>query len=427
MKHVGISRAWRPVEPYRPPSRTLGVWWALLFNICLVVAPVSAAAAFFVIARDQLYAYELSDAGQRAVRGRVERLASELILLDFDRVRQWDDLVAMELMNGDVAAARGILLSGRRMLPAREANQIDRRVRADSNDSDVELASLELLTPGTRARYESVVPLLSRRSASGAVQPRAPEQFSVLGDQRDFELLASSILSDANADPLHFVLTGLGLGLGGDFTPRMQTGASALIVAERRQDFPNAFAEEITALVHSAAPSARFRSAALRQEHSEDAAAYANAAAAFRASLVPDRLAAVKAALDEIGMMSEATSIAGASVILTHARSLRDVPRLRLVAQTAGDRAVAVAKSLPRDGRLARTARGDLTMNAQLATFLAINAAAFVLLTLLTGYAAYLALHGVFARFRVGARMDEEDELEGGELVETFTEKWRPL
>ena len=431
MKHFESSRAWRPVRSHAAPGATLGAWLALLFNICLVALPVTAAASFYVISRDQLYAYELSSAGQRNVSARVERLAGELILLDFDRTRQWDDLVAMELMNGDVPAARGFLLSGRRMLSAREANQIDRRVRAESNDAEVELAALELLTPGTRARYESLVPLLSRRSASGAVQPRAPEQFSVLGDQRDFELLARAMLSDAEADPLHFVLTGLGLGLGGDFTPRMQAGASALLVAERRQDFPNDFAEEITALVHSAAPTARFRSAALRQEHGADAGAYANAAAAFRASIIPDRLAAVKTAFDEIGMMSEATSVAGASVILTHAHALRDVPRLRLVAQAAGDRAVAVAKGLPRDGRLARSARGELTLNPQLTLLLSLTAAAFAGAILLALYAAYLGLKGVFDRHGFGFRADEdEDEPEGGELVHTFSEpngRFRPL
>ncbi|MEJ0059512.1 MAG: hypothetical protein WDM79_08060 [Terricaulis sp.] len=51
------------------------------------------------------------------------------------------------------------------------------------------------------------------------------------------------------------------------------------------------------------------------------------------------RVKNVKAILDELGAMSEATSPAGAALLITHARSLSDLPRLRLVAQAAGDRA----------------------------------------------------------------------------------------
>ena len=71
-----------------------------------------------IIARDHLYAYEYSEAGARLIAARVEKLNADLIQLDFDRQRQWDDLVAMELMARDIAAARGFLLSARSMLPA---------------------------------------------------------------------------------------------------------------------------------------------------------------------------------------------------------------------------------------------------------------------------------------------------------------------
>lgn len=383
-----------------------------------MLLPAAGAGAFFVIARDQLYAYELSAAGQRNVRNRVERQAGELILVEFDRHRQWDDLVAMELMNGDIAAARGFLLSGRRMLPPREANQLDRRVRGDATDADIELAALELLTPGTRARYEATVPLLARRSASG-VQRRAPE--SVLGDQRDFELLAGGALSDAQADPMHLTLTGLGLGLGGDFTPRMAAGASALVIAARQTDYQSSFGEEMRALIEAALPAEIFQRQALeRAEGDVDAAsAYPNAAAAFRESVAAQRMAALKQALDEIGVMAEATSLPGAALLVTHAATLRDLPRLRLVAQAAGDRAVAVAKGAPRDGRLARAARGDLTLNRDLTVALAMAAlAAFGLLLIVSLTIAHMARQ---------AWVSYRDDDQAGELVESFGETWRPL
>ena len=40
------------------------------------------------------------------------------------------------------------------------------------------------------------------------------------------------------------------------------------------------------------------------------------------------------------------------------------MPRLRLIAQAAGDRAAAAAKRLPRDGRLLAAARGELISTA---------------------------------------------------------------
>src|SRR5262245_29249543 len=135
MKHAKPSRAWRPVRARRSRQRAPGgVVIALAFNLCLFLLPLAAAAAVLIVHRDQLYTYEYSDAGGRVGRQRVERLNGALIQLDFDRERQWDDLVAMELMAGDVAAARGFLLSGRGMLPGAGAAQL----RGASNDADLE-------------------------------------------------------------------------------------------------------------------------------------------------------------------------------------------------------------------------------------------------------------------------------------------------
>src|SRR5262249_38601607 len=158
-------------------------------------------------------------------------LSASLVSVDFDRRRQWDDMVAMELMKNDVSAARGFLLSGPAMLPGHEAHQMQSHGK---DDATLELAGIELLEPATRARYQSTVPLLSRRAASNVqLHHDAPPN---LGGPRDFELLANAMIAGANPDTMHFVLTGLSLGLGGDFTPRMAEGAAALLAASRRDD-----------------------------------------------------------------------------------------------------------------------------------------------------------------------------------------------
>jgi hypothetical protein len=415
VKHAKPSRAWRPVRARRSGGGGVlqGVMTALAFNLCLLLLPLAGATALLIVDRDRLYAYEYSDAGARVVRQRVERLNGELIQLDFDRERQWDDLVAMELMAGDIAAARGFLLSAPGML--RSAGAL-RNIR---NDAELELAALELLTPGTRARYEATVPLLSRRAASGAAQRRDPDGAVALGDQRDFELLARAMLADSDADTLQFVLTGLTLGLGGEMTPQMNKGAATLLAASRREDYPASIGAEIAALAERAAPLAAFRAAATESAGTGDAASFANASAAFRQVVDTNAANALKRTLSEVGEMSDAASLAGTAALLTHASSLAELPRLKLVAQAAGDRAAAAGKRLPRDGRLLAAARGELTMTRDLFTALVVAGVAL---------AGLLAALG-FVLFQIGRRiwLRMRDDDYAGELVDISSNNWSPL
>jgi hypothetical protein len=388
---------------------------AFAFNLCLLLLPLAAATAFVIVHRDQLYAYEYSEAGARVVRQRVEHLNGELIQLDFDRERQWDDLVAMELMAGDVAAARGFLLSAPGMLASSSTGSL----RGARNDAELEAAALELLTPGTRARYEATVPLLSRRAASGAAERRDPDGAVELGDQRDFELLARAMLADADADTLQFTLTGFALGLGGEMTPQMMKGAATLLAASRREDYPAMLANDVGALVERAAPLADFRNAATRGAGDGDAGAFANAAAAFREIVHQDGAAALKQTLAELGEMSDAASLAGAAALLMHANSLTELPRLKLVAQAAGDRAAAAGKRLPRDGRLLAAARGELTMTRDLFAAIAIAAVAAVGLLGALGFVLFQIGRRIWRRMR--------DDEYSGELVDISSSNWSPL
>lgn len=419
MKHAKPARAWRPVRARTTRRGSQGVWTALVFNVCLLLLPAATAAVLYVMSRDHLYAYQFSEAGGRAVRTRIEARLGDLIMLDFDRQRQWEDLIGMELTAGDVSAARGFLLSAREMLPARDANQIDRRLRPDSSDADIELAALDILAPSVRARYEATVPLLSRRAASGALPQHEPAAVSMLGDQSDFELLARALLADASGDPTHLVLTGFGLGLAGELTPRQRAGASALAIATRRDDYPRDFHDAIGELLAAAVPPAAFRAAALASANGGDSGAFDNAAAAFRASLAPQRVIAAKATLDEIGAMSEATSQPTAAMLLIHAHGLRDMPRLRLVALAGGDRATAAAKRLPVESDLAQVARGELEVTRDLAAAIAMAGLALAGLLLCVLFVLFQAIRRVLARM--------QDDSDGGELVETFSGGWRPL
>jgi hypothetical protein len=393
-----------------------GVLSALAFNICLLLLPLASAWAVLVIARDDLYAYEYSESGARVIRSRVERLNGELIQIDFDRHRQWDDLVAMELMANDVAAARGFLLSGREILPARTAGVLNRAASQNAGDAALEMAALQLLTPGTRSRYESTVPLLSRRSASGANPARRP--MATLADPQDFELLARSVLAEPETDPLQFILTGISMGLAGEVSPEMAEGAAILLAASRRDDYPHALAAEVQALFGQAVPIAAFRAAALESASANTAGDFDVAAPAFQASINPERAGRARAVLRDIGDMSVATSPAAAVALLTHASSLADFPRLRLLAQAAGDRVAAAAKRLPRNGQLLDAARGELTINRDLAIAVAIAGAALLCLIVIVGFRLFMSLRDAWL-------MPDEDY--AGELVDISTNNWRPL
>jgi hypothetical protein len=370
--------------------RSHGVLSALAFNICLFLAPLAAGGAYIIIARDNLYAYEYSQSGAQVIATRVEKLNGEVIQLDFDRQRQWEDLVAMELMSEDPDAARGFLLSVRGMLGPRIASQL--HLPANASDAAIEAAALQLLSPSIRARYEETAPLLSERQA-----PTPPGAGA--DDPANFTLLAQALLAQPETDSLQFTLTGLRLGLAGDLGPRASLGAAALLEASRRDDYPLGLEAEIGALMAAAAPIEEFR-AALAQSSASETDAYVAAAAAFRVAASRERVARARTVLEQIGLMSEASSPGGAVALLTHASGLRDLPKLALVAQAAGDRAAAAGKRLERDGRLIAAARGELTMTRELASAIAIALFSLLGLLAIVGFKGYRAGRAWWGRWR---------------------------
>jgi hypothetical protein len=387
---------------------------ALAFNICLVLLPLACAAALIVIGRDHLYAYEYSDAGALVVRERVEHLNGELIQLDFDRQRQWDDLVSMELRAGDPAAARGFLLSGAGMLPNRSANVLTQAIANDASEAELEVAALELLQPSTRQNYQQQVPLLSQRNAATAAQRPA-----TLADPQDFELMARALIAEPETDPLQFVLTGFALGLAGDLTPAMQQGAVALLVSSRREDFPDSISVEVRTLAAQALPIEAFRRAA------RESAAYTayDLATAFRAAVVAEHATRLREVLAQLGAIGEATNTGAAATMLTHAYTLPDLQRLVLIARASGDRAAAAAKRLPRDGRLLDTARGELSFTRDLVTALALAGIAGFGLIAIVLLKILQAAAGAWRRMRAE---DDEDDY-GAELIDISSNNWRPL
>src|SRR5690606_40663757 len=103
---------------------------------------------------------------------------------------------------------------------------------------------------------------------------------------------------------------------------------------------------------------------------------------------------------------------------------LQDLPRLRLLAEAAGERAAAAAKRLPRDGRLLKAARGELTFTRELAMIVAVAGLALAGLVSIVGFKGYQYGRRVWLRLRSD---EEDDAYAGGELVNIGASNWRPL
>jgi hypothetical protein len=192
-----------------------------------------------------------------------------------------------------------------------------------------------------------------------------------------------------------------------------------LLVASRRADFPSSLAAEFERLLRETLPVEAFRTAALANASADTAGEFDNAAAAFRSVVNAEPAAEILDALAQIGEISTATTPAAAVYFISHATTLQDLPRLRLVAQAGGDRAAAAAKRLARDGRLQAVARGDLRFNRELTFAVAIAGLA------LFGILATLGLRLYQTARRIWRKMQDDDY--GSELVEIGASNWRPL
>jgi hypothetical protein len=211
------------------------------------------------------------------------------------------------------------------------------------------------------------------------------------------------------------VLTGFRLNLAGTFTPRMAEGAAVLLDAKSRADYPPQFGAEIAALIEASLRTQVFRQVALTNAPDEDHAGdFATAAPAFTSALDAPRVAAAKVVLDKLGAMSVAASHTGATALISHAQSLRDLPRLLLVAEAARDRAAAAAKRLPRDGRLLNAARGELSINRDLAIAITMASLAFLGALFVVSMMGWRAARRAMSRIR----SDDDDYTDHSELID---------
>lgn len=328
----------------------LGAVTGLVFNAALFALPVMGAALYQTVTSGNLIDY----APTSATRGDTSRaLAAEAARFSRpgeDRRMTWNNLIARELGEGDIAAARGFALSAPAILRGSDAAKIQRQVPPNGDDRDYLEAAIPLIEPSyARQRFRAVI---------GSGENAA---FDVLGDAQETAMTAQRWRGGESVDYVLFALGGATLGAPDAAPDDMRLGASVLKIAKNGARLSPEFASLLDAEVAAAIPPDRLRTELDSVFQNPDAVVDEGAAAAlaFTRARDPAAWAKLSADLRQIGAAARATSPPGAAQLLAHARTSRDLEKLRLLADAGGERAVAVAKRTP-ERLILKSARGSI-------------------------------------------------------------------
>jgi hypothetical protein len=341
----------RPRRQRGQASRiALGALTGLVFNASLIALPFMGAALWQTISSGNLIDYAPTPATRSATQRALKAEASRFARAGEDRRMTWNNLIARELGEGDIAAARGFALSAPAILRGGDSAQIQRQMPPNGGDRDYLVAAIPLIEPSyARQRFRSVIG--TGESAS----------FDVLGDAQETAAIAQRWRNGEAVDYVLFALGGATLGTPDSKPDDVRLGASVLKIAKNGARLSPEYASRLDAEVAAAVPPDRLRSELDSVFQNPDAVVDEGAAAALAFVRARESEAWRKLADDlrQIGAMARATSPSGAAQLLTHARTSRDLERLRLLADATGERAVAVAKRTP-DRLILKSARGSI-------------------------------------------------------------------
>lgn len=333
------------------PSRiALGALTGLVFNVSLIALPFMGAALYQTISSGNLIDYAPTPATRASTLRALNAEAARFTRPGEDRRMTWNNLIARELGEGDIAAARGFVLSAPAILRGSDAAQIQRLLPPNGGPRDYLAAAIPLIEPSyTRQRFRSVIGTGENAS------------FDVLGDAQETAAIAQRWRNGEAVDYVLFTLGGATLGAPGSKPDDVRLGASVLKIAKNGARLSPEYASRLDAEVAAAVPPDRLRSELDSVFQNSDAIVDGGAAAAlaFVRAREPEAWSRLSDDLRQIGAMARATSPSGAAQLLTHARTSRDLERLRLLADATGERAVAVAKRTP-DRLILKSARGAI-------------------------------------------------------------------
>lgn len=359
---------------------------ALVFNASLLMLPFAGASLYQSLSAPDLIDYTPTPssirATQDALRTEVARFAPTGAAA---RKETWNNLIARELAEDDIAAARGFALSAYTLLGGADAATVRRAVKPGSGDTGLLDAAVSMVDPYMRQRYRAVIAPIDARG------------FDVLGDARETAALAQRWLGGESIDLFLFTLAGVTLPGADAPQSDVRLGASVVKIAKNGARLTPEFASLLERRLAAAAPAGRLRAELAATFQNRDAIVDDGAAAALAFSRAIDRdaYAALATDLAHIGAAARAASPAGAAQLLAHVRDPRDLRRLELLAVATGERSVAVAKRTP-TGLVLRSARGAVRWSDRLVGDIASVALATLGLVIATHLAMMAALRGAW-------------------------------
>ena len=382
----------------RRSSLSSGWLQAAIFNGMLLLLPILAANVVSGVFATRDFPQTPRPAALEATRSEIKARFASLATSADDRRDYWANLVALQLRERNMPAARGFLLAATEMLDERDREAViqaaPQAVPFGTQDEQLVGAALLFLPNDVRVRYETALmpPRLDDETDGetapaqlpvSATEPAGEENhefnsmrvspigvggFSVLGSFEDLVRNSREWLAGQPDEAFGLRITALGLMADDLEEPEnvdLREAASLLKAADRAGRLRPGFRERLSFDLEQALPLAP-----LRTRMSEALAGVAPVAeqadalhAAFRETLNVEGLGPLYVDAAQINEIVDATGPVSALAMLEHVDSVTDLRRARLVAEAGGDRAIALESLI--GGSILMTARTGIDLSRQ--------------------------------------------------------------
>lgn len=384
----------------RRSSLSSGWLQAAIFNGMLLLLPILAANVVSGVFATRDFPQTPRPAALEATRSEIKARFASLATSADDRRDYWANLVALQLRERNMPAARGFLLAATEMLDERDREAViqaaPQAVPFGTQDEQLVGAALLFLPNDVRVRYETALmpPRLDDETGDdtltapaqlpvSATEPESEENhefnsmrvspigvggFSVLGSFEDLVRNSRDWLAGQPDEAFGLRITALGLMADDLEEPEnvdLREAASLLKAADRAGRLRPGFRERLSFDLEQALPLAP-----LRTRMSEALAVVAPVSeqadalhAAFRETLNVEGLGPLYVDAAQINEIVDATGPVSALAMLEHVDSVTDLRRARLVAEAGGDRAIALESLI--GGSILMTARTGIDLSRQ--------------------------------------------------------------
>ena len=383
----------------RRSSLSSGWLQAAIFNGMLLLLPVLAANVVSGVFATRDFPQTPRPAALEATRAEIKSRFASLATSVDDRRDYWANLVALQLRERNMPAARGFLLAATEMLDERDREAViqaaPQAVPFGTQDEQLVGAALLFLPNDVRVRYETALlpPRLAAEDDTGdtlttatpvsssegeesdpavfssvRVSSMGTTGFSVLGSFEDLVRNSRDWLAGVPDEAFSLRITALGLMADELEMPEhvdLREAASLLKAADRAGRLRPGFHERLSYDLEQALPLSPLRT---RMTDALSGVATVSEQAdalhaAFRETLVPDGLGPLYVDAAQINEIVDATGPVSTLAMLEHVNSVTDLRRARLVAEAGGDRAIALEAII--GDRVLMTARTGIDLNRQ--------------------------------------------------------------